>query len=102
MNLFINFTLGNYTSPTYLPDIFQVGFKLLSETEVEELTDIAYHHRQKNNSNFTVGNSVYERNFNTLARVIISPKKEVFLVSLQELAPKLVKKVCEKILKQSI
>jgi len=82
------------------PDVFQVGFKLLSGVKIEELIDIAYQHGIKNHSNLTVANTVVEGNFNKRAIVLITPEKGLIPVSASDLASKLVDVVAQRFSRQ--
>ncbi len=72
------------------PNVFQVGFKLLSRASLDTLIDVAYLHGIKNHSNLTVANTLIEGDFKKRATVFITPEKGVVPVSMSELAPRLV------------
>jgi len=71
------------------PDVFQVGFKLLTNVGLLELIETAYDHGQKNNSDLTVANSINRKDFMRSQTAIITPEREVFCVKRYELARKL-------------
>jgi ribulose-5-phosphate 4-epimerase/fuculose-1-phosphate aldolase/ubiquinone/menaquinone biosynthesis C-methylase UbiE len=81
------------------PNVFQVGFKLLSGVGLDELIDVAYRHSIKNHSNLTVANTINE-NFGKRSIVFITPEKGILPVSAKELAPRLVEVVNQRISKQ--
>lgn len=75
------------------PDVFQVGFKLLSGVSNEELIEAAYKHGMKNRSNLTVANTISDGDFRKISTYIISPEKEIIPVKRKELAKELVEVV---------
>jgi phosphopantothenate---cysteine ligase (CTP) len=72
------------------PNLFQVGFKLLSRVSIDNLIDTAYQHGIKNHSNLTVANTLQEGSFKNRITVFITPEKGLIPVSIEDLAPKLV------------
>lgn len=75
------------------PDIFQVGFKLLSDVSAQELIETAYKHGLKNNSDLTVANA--KNNGKLAFTMLITPGRQVIPVGRKELAQKLVQMVCK-------
>ena len=75
------------------PKIFQVGFKLLSRSSLDNLIDVAYQHGIKHHSNLTVANTLVDGDFKRRATVLITPEKGLIPVSMSELAPLLVEVV---------
>ena len=82
------------------PKVFQVGFKLLSRSNIDNLIDIAYQHGIKNHSNLTVANTLIDGDFKKRATVLITPEKGLIPVSLSELAPRLVEIVNQRVSKR--
>jgi|SRR3989344_4748328 len=82
------------------PKIFQVGFKLLSRSNIENLIDIAYKHGVKNHSNLTVANTLIEGDFKNRATILITPEKGLIPVKLQELPEKLAEVVNQRVSKK--
>jgi phosphopantothenate---cysteine ligase (CTP) len=77
------------------PQVYQVGFKLLSRVGEEELIETAYQHGIKNNSDLTVANTLEDGSFAKRKIFFITPEKEVTPVSERNLASELVTKVLE-------
>jgi len=77
------------------PNIYQVGFKLLSRVSNEELIDTAYKHCLKNNSDMVVANSLENGDFSSRKIFLVFPDKRVISVSQDELADRLVREVSE-------
>jgi phosphopantothenate---cysteine ligase (CTP) len=82
------------------PNIFQVGFKLLSRATLDELIDTAYQHGIKNHNNLTVANTLIEGSFKHRATVLITPEKGLVPVSIEKVAPRLVEMVSQRASKQ--
>lgn len=82
------------------PRVFQVGFKLLSRSTLDNLIDVAYQHGIKNHSNLTVANTLIYGDFKKRATVFITPEKGLIPVSLSELAPRLVELVNQRVSKK--
>ncbi|MBI4147130.1 methyltransferase domain-containing protein [Candidatus Woesearchaeota archaeon] len=82
------------------PKVFQVGFKLLSRSSLNNLIDVAYQHGIKNHSNLTVANTLIDGDFKKRATVLITPEKGLIPVSLSEVAPILVNVVNQRVSKQ--
>ncbi len=80
-------------------DVFQVGFKLLSRSNVENLTDVAYQHGIKNHSNLTVANNFIDGDCKRRNVIFITPEKGLIPVNLLELPKKLVEIVNQRVSK---
>lgn len=78
------------------PNVYQVGFKLLSNVKMEELIETAYNHGRNNRSDLVVANVIYG-GFGRRDIVLITPEKEIILVSERALAEKLVEEVKSRI-----
>jgi phosphopantothenate---cysteine ligase (CTP) len=81
------------------PRVFQVGFKLLSRSGLDNLIDVAYQNGIKTHSNLTVANTLIDGDFKRRATVFITPEKGLVPVSLSELAPRLVEVVNQRVSK---
>jgi phosphopantothenate-cysteine ligase len=57
------------------PHVFQVGFKLLANAELDELVEVAYRHGLEHHSDLTVANTVRGGEFRKRLTVIITPEK---------------------------
>ncbi|MBI1968535.1 methyltransferase domain-containing protein [Candidatus Woesearchaeota archaeon] len=79
------------------PRVFQVGFKLLSRSSLDQLIAVAYEQGIKNHSNLTVANTVIDGDFKKRATFFITPEKGVIPVSLPELATRLVELVQQRV-----
>lgn len=66
-------------------DVYQVGFKLLSNTTREDMIGVAYAHGQKNNNDLTVANRIMGNDFANRDIILITPNKNVYPVSSREL-----------------
>lgn len=75
------------------PEVYQVGFKLLSRVSEQELIETAYKHGEKNYSDLTVANSLENGSFAKRKIFFITPEKIVTRVSERQLAEKLVEYV---------
>ncbi|HLC98210.1 MAG TPA: class II aldolase/adducin family protein [Candidatus Nanoarchaeia archaeon] len=75
------------------PHVFQVGFKLLSRSSLDQLIAVAYEQGIKNHSDLTVANTLIDGDFKKRATFFITPEKGIIPVSLSELAPRLVELV---------
>ena len=75
------------------PEIFQVGFKLLSRVSDDYLIEAAYNHSKHNNSDLTVANSVDKGDFSKRRIFLITSQKEIVPVTEKELAAKVVEYV---------
>jgi len=78
------------------PNIYQVGFKLLSRVSNEELVETAYKHCLKNNSDMVVANSLENGDFSSRKIFLVFPDRKVVSVSQSELADRLVREIEEK------
>lgn len=74
------------------PNVFQVGFKLLSNVSKEKLLETAFAHADKNKSDLVVANTIYG-GFGKRDIYILSQEREVMPVSERALADKLVEEV---------
>jgi phosphopantothenate---cysteine ligase (CTP) len=81
------------------PEVFQVGFKLLSGAEPKELIDVAYKHGIKNHSDLTIANSISGGDFGKRTSFIITPEKGITPVSVSNLAENLVDSVYQRVSK---
>lgn len=75
------------------PNIFQVGFKLLSDVATKDLIDTAYRHGIKNRSNLTVANVVRSGDFSKRINILITPEKGISFVDLDKLHEEIFKTV---------
>lgn len=75
------------------PQVYQVGFKLLSRASEEELIETAYKHGVKNKSDLTVANTLVDGSFAKRKIFFVTPMKEVTPVSERNLAKELVERV---------
>ena len=77
------------------PRVFQVGFKLLPDSETKEMVETAYKHGTKSNSDLTVANTI-NPHFSISRTAIITSEKKVYEIDRQDLAEKLVELVHER------
>jgi phosphopantothenate-cysteine ligase len=80
--------------------VFQVGFKLLVDTPVDELVEVAYRHGLKNRSDLTVANTISGRDFRSRMILLITPEKGVTPVTQHELPARLVDLISQRMSKQ--
>lgn len=78
------------------PDVFLVGFKLLSRATLDELVETAHQSGVANRSDITVGNTLIEGEFSTRDTILVTADREVVPVSAGELPVKLVQTITEK------
>lgn len=83
------------------PQVFQVGFKLLSRVSLNELIAVAHEHGVRNRSDLTVANALLDGEFNRRVVAIISPEREVTSVSPDKLPAALTKLIGEKFSQRS-
>jgi phosphopantothenate---cysteine ligase (CTP) len=83
---------------TWNPKVFQVGFKLLVNSSLEELIDTAYKHGTKNHSNLTVANSLSGSRLDKT--LLITPEKSIHSIERKDLQSKLVELVHQRVSKQ--
>jgi phosphopantothenate-cysteine ligase len=76
----------------WAPDVFQVGFKLLSNVSKEKLLETGYEHLLKNKSDLVVANSL-KGGFGARDIYLITPDKKAVEVNERQLADKLVEEV---------
>ncbi|MHA1690101.1 MAG: phosphopantothenoylcysteine decarboxylase domain-containing protein [Candidatus Heimdallarchaeaceae archaeon] len=81
------------------PKVFQVGFKLLSRSSLDNLIEVAYQNGIKTHSNLTVANTLIDGDFKRRVAVFITPEKGLIPVSLSELAPRLVEVIHQRVSK---
>ncbi len=81
----------------YSPKIYQVGFKLLSRVNPEELIETAHDNLIKNNSDLVVANTLIEGSFADRKIYLITKDKQVLPCSARELPNKLVEFVSKDI-----
>ncbi|MEI7718473.1 MAG: phosphopantothenoylcysteine decarboxylase [archaeon] len=79
------------------PQVYQVGFKLLSRVSEQELIETAYRHGIKNHSDLTVANTLEDGSFAKRKIFFITPEKEVAPVSERNLAFELVGRVLKEV-----
>lgn len=77
------------------PNIFQVGFKLLSRVNDAYLIKTAQTHAENNDSDLTIANSVESGDFSKRRIFLITKQKEIIPVSERELASKVVEYVAK-------
>ena len=82
------------------PQVFQVGFKLLSNVTAQELIETAYQHGMKNHSNLTVANTLPGKDFRKTVTYVLTPEKSITPVKRHELAKKLVDTVEQRVSKR--
>jgi phosphopantothenate-cysteine ligase len=75
------------------PRVYQVGFKLLSRVNDEELIETAYKHCIANNSDLVVANSLVNGSFTKRKIYLIDRNKNLTPVSERNLAEEVVKRV---------